>query len=337
MDISRSVGSRIAGAAIAAVLAVPVLLATAVPAAAAVNCTTSHCATVQIVFATNLGNVGKGVVTSGDGVLNCADNYGSASGICSDKVSWPLGSPSTTITLTGTPSAGTRACYSADGLNDACSPVGQTYVLQKVLLPNGTPSVIFFFDVTQDTLIVQTIGTGTGDVYYNSTVVSCSGGGCGSDYNYGTVIQLTAKASTGSFAGWGRDCAGQGPTCTLTMDTTHRVTAAFNLAVASPTANPAATPTRGGSSKSTPAPGQSAALGSPGESVLGATDVPSGSDGTSGSGAPTPSGSPDPAETTTPVTSDGPPWAPIILIIVLVLIGINLMIFQVVRSRRPGP
>ena len=65
----------------------------------------------------------------------------------------------------------------------------------------------------------------------NATVVSCAGSGCGSSYNYGTVIKLTPKASAGFIlAGWGRDCAGQGSTCTLTMDMTHRVTAAFNLA-----------------------------------------------------------------------------------------------------------
>lgn len=335
MDISRSVRSRIAAVAVAAVMAVPVLLATA-PPAAAVNCTTSHCATIDVVFATNLGNVGKGLVTSGDGVLDCLDSYGHSVGTCSDRVSWPLGSPTTTVTLTGTPDPGTYACYSADGMNDVCGPVGQTYVLHEVLLPNATSSPIFFFDVTQDTLVVGTTGTGTGAVYYGSTMVSCPGGECGSNYNYGTVIQLTAKASLGSFAGWGRDCAGQGSTCTLTMNATHRVTAAFNLAAPSPTTNAGATPTRGGSSKSTPAAGRSSAFESPGESVLGATDIPSGSDGGQGSGAALASASPDPTPPTASANSDGPPWTPIILIIVLVLVGINLMIFQVVRSRRPG-
>jgi hypothetical protein len=317
---------------IASSLALPALFATASPAAAA-NCTTSNCATVNVVFATGMGNPGYGLITGSDGGLSCSDVSGHGTGTCSDKVSWALASSSDAFTLTAAPHTGSQACYSHDGANLACSPVGQNYVLHLTLLPNTSTSSIFFFILTQDTLVVSMTGSGTGVVKANGTVVSCPGSACGRNYNYGDVLQFTAIASKGTFQKWGGDCAGQGPTCVLAMTATHRVSAEFDLAATpAPTSPTGPHPTRtpGPVAGSTAAPDASGSLGL---TVLAATAEDSASDlaaiATSAGTSPEPlaaaAGSQD---------SGGTPWIPIILVVVLLVAGANLAIFQVVRARR---
>jgi hypothetical protein len=272
--------------------------------------------------------------------MDCLDSYGSAVGTCSDKVSWSIGSPSTSVTLTATPAAGSLACWSPDGINDECGVAGQAINHSAVLLPNGTVSVSFFFELTQETLIVMTTGTGTGAVYYNSTLVSASGGGLGTSYDYGKVIQLTPVNGIGTFKGWGRDCAGQGATCTLTMDATHRVTAEFDLPGATPALTstaepqPTRTPMPGGGSPGAGGalPGSSAG-GSPGSTVLGDTAGPASSGGAESSSSPSLLADPKSAN----LGGSDPPWLPIILLVLLVLVGVNVVVFQLVRARKPGP
>jgi hypothetical protein len=358
MNFSRKVRFQVAVTVFVALFVVVGLQATSSPASA-VNCTTSHCATVEVAFATNLGLLGSGYVTSGDGVIDCNDHAGVASGTCSEKVAWPLGSPTDTITLTATPTAGSKACYSQTPGNDVCSVVDYTYVLNPVLLPNSTVSDTFFFDLTQDTLLVSTSGTGTGDVLNGSVVISCSTE-CGVQYPFGTAVYLTTSVTKGVFKGWGGDCAGQGSTCILPMNGNHIVTAEFDLPAATPTptsptsgstptptATPRptplttarATPIHPRGSGQTPTPNPSLAGSSPGSSVPGATALPavSASSSPSGSAAPavtaTAPADPGPAA---PAKSDGIPWLPIIVLVVLVLVGLNFVVFQIVRGRRPG-
>jgi len=339
VDIHTTIRSRVAAVAVAAAVALPALFLTAVPVAA-VNCTTSHCATLNLVFATNLGNPGYGLVTSSDGVLSCFESAGPASGTCTDKVAWSLASGSTTITLTGSPHTGSQACYSHDGANLACSTLGQNYVLHVTLLPNMSASPIFVFLLSRDTLVVSMTGTGTGVVKANGVVVSCAGGACGKDYNYGDVLQFTTSASKGSFTKWGHDCAGQGATCTLTMTTQHFVSAEFDVAATpapTPTAPTGPRPTRndgsaGGTSGAQSSPGAS---GSAGQEVLGATAGSSESDlGLLSTSAPSAADG-APASPAASSNSDGLPWIPIILVVALLVGGVNLAIFQVTRSRRP--
>lgn len=74
------------------------------------------------------------------------------------------------------------------------------------------------------TLTVNTNGgTGTGTVSCNST-------SCATSYTAGTTVNLVATGTGGStFTSWGGDCSSSGfsSTCSLTMDTSHTVTAAF--------------------------------------------------------------------------------------------------------------
>lgn len=79
---------------------------------------------------------------------------------------------------------------------------------------------------SQYSLAVTKSGTGSGTV--SATGISC-GTDCSEIYNSGTVVSLTASASTGSiFAGWNGDCTGTG-SCDLTMNSNKSVTATFNL------------------------------------------------------------------------------------------------------------
>jgi hypothetical protein len=69
--------------------------------------------------------------------------------------------------------------------------------------------------------------TGPGGVSSSDGVFSC-GNKCYGVYAPGTTVTLTAKPSSGSvLAGWGDACAGNAPTCTVTLDAEHAVTATF--------------------------------------------------------------------------------------------------------------
>jgi Tol biopolymer transport system component len=77
------------------------------------------------------------------------------------------------------------------------------------------------------TMIVTLGGTGTGVVTSDVTGISCPPT-CSFDFQTTDVVTLTANPDPGSdFTGWGGDCSAD--PCTLTMDTTHEVSATFTL------------------------------------------------------------------------------------------------------------
>ncbi|MEO8360568.1 MAG: hypothetical protein ABI672_11105 [Vicinamibacteria bacterium] len=52
----------------------------------------------------------------------------------------------------------------------------------------------------------------------DATAMECSKAVCGASYAVGTRVTLTAVAAEGStFTGWGGDCSGTAPTCTVRM------------------------------------------------------------------------------------------------------------------------
>ncbi len=80
------------------------------------------------------------------------------------------------------------------------------------------------------TLTVNTDGTGAGSVTSNPAGINC-GGTCASNFPDNTQVQLTAAADGGSnFVSWGGDClfAGANLTCTITMNAAKNVSATFN-------------------------------------------------------------------------------------------------------------
>ena len=77
-------------------------------------------------------------------------------------------------------------------------------------------------------LTISRAGTGSGNVSSGPAGISC-GGDCSESYYNATSVTLSASPASGSnFAGWGGDCSGTG-LCTLTMSSSHAVTATFNL------------------------------------------------------------------------------------------------------------
>ena len=146
---------------------------------------------------------GMGTVTSSPAGVDCGT-------MCSaEYVS------STSVTLSAAASTGSRfAGWSGEG----CSGTGTCTVTMSQARDVTATFVALY------TLTVTKTGSGSGTV---------SGGGidcgttCGTDYDDGTVVTLTASASAGSFfAGWSGDCSGTA-SCTVTMTQARAVTATF--------------------------------------------------------------------------------------------------------------
>jgi len=76
-------------------------------------------------------------------------------------------------------------------------------------------------------LSVELAGSGFGVVSSNPAGIDC-GEDCDERYASGTMVILTAKASSQSlFTGWSDSCTGKSPRCTVRMDTARFVTAVF--------------------------------------------------------------------------------------------------------------
>jgi hypothetical protein len=96
---------------------------------------------------------------------------------------------------------------------------------------NSPQNVAVTFDVTVPTytLAVSRVGNGVGTVTSSPPGIDC-GTDCTEDYAFGTVVTLTATASSGSvFGGWSGTCTGPGSTCQVTMSEARSLTATFNL------------------------------------------------------------------------------------------------------------
>jgi hypothetical protein len=82
-------------------------------------------------------------------------------------------------------------------------------------------------NIVVPSLTITTDGTGKGDVSSSDKVISC-GNKCTSPYALGTIVTLSAKASSGSnFAGWSGACTGTA-SCNVTITDAMNVTATFN-------------------------------------------------------------------------------------------------------------
>ena len=84
-------------------------------------------------------------------------------------------------------------------------------------------------NVVPDSVVITKSGTGGGNVDSADRFIAC-GSKCGSTYNAGTSVTLTAKANSGStFAGWTGGCAGTSLTCTVAANGAVAVGATFTL------------------------------------------------------------------------------------------------------------
>jgi hypothetical protein len=98
-------------------------------------------------------------------------------------------------------------------------------------------------NVTPDSVVITKTGTGGGNIDSADKFIAC-GSKCGSTYNAGTIVKLTAKANSGStFAGWTGACSGTNGSCSVTATGAIGVGAIF-------TANPTGGGGGGGTSTS---------------------------------------------------------------------------------------
>lgn len=158
--------------------------------------------------------VGSGTVTSSPSGIDCG-------GACA--ASFTTG---TSITLTATPATG----YTFSGWSGACSGTSTCAVTM-----GATPiAVTATFVPMRFTLSVSRTGTGDGSVSSSPSGITCPPAAtCSAEYDYGTMVTLTAAPSTGStFTGWSGapsgTCTGAGP-CTVTMTQARAISAAFAL------------------------------------------------------------------------------------------------------------
>ena len=124
----------------------------------------------------------SGTVTSNPAGITCGSD-------CTENYA-----PSTRVTLTHSEASGTTfAGWSGGG----CSGTGTCVVTMDT-----DKAVTATFNITQYTLIVVKLGTGSGTVTSSPAGINC-GTTCNTQYDTGTQVTLTSSAASGStFAGW---------------------------------------------------------------------------------------------------------------------------------------
>ncbi len=101
----------------------------------------------------------------------------------------------------------------------------------------GNTSLTASFTLKQQPLTVTVNGTGSGTVTSSPGTINCMAGGsasaCSATYTHGTMVTLTAAATSGggnTFAAWGGACAGvMTSTCSVSMTQARTVSATFNV------------------------------------------------------------------------------------------------------------
>jgi Divergent InlB B-repeat domain/Bacterial Ig domain/Glucodextranase, domain B len=103
----------------------------------------------------------------------------------------------------------------------------------RVYAKNGdsaeaSSAITIYYTAPATKFTLTTTKTGQGTITSNLPGINC-GTTCAFDYASGTSITLTATPDAGSsFSSWGGACAGTNNTCTITMNQSENVTAAFN-------------------------------------------------------------------------------------------------------------
>ena len=146
---------------------------------------------------------GTGTVTSTPGGISCGSTCSAPFGIVP-------------VTLTATAAAGSTFA----GWSGACSGTGTCSVAM------GSDRAVTARFESDKTLTLTKSGNGAGAVTSNPAGLSC-GADCAHTFRYGTVLTLTAAATSRSlFSGWSGACSGS-TTCTVTMSAARSVTATF--------------------------------------------------------------------------------------------------------------
>jgi len=150
---------------------------------------------------------GSGTVSSLDGAINCGN-------LCTATYS-----PNTQVSLTATPSAGSRF----DGWSGDCSGTNSTV---QVTMDSDKTCTATFTQITHPVL-VSINPSGAGTVTSNPQGIDCPTT-CQASFAEGTAVTLTANANTGyQFDTWNGCDSVNGNQCTLTMNASKNVTANF--------------------------------------------------------------------------------------------------------------
>jgi len=162
----------------------------------------------------NLAGDGAGSVISDPSGIDCGEEVTDCSAVFYE------GDP---VTLTA--SAITGSTFA--GWSGSCSGTAPTCVVTMDM----TRSVTATFDMAPTyTLSISLLGEGTGNIGSNPAGIDCGDGGtdCIAVFYEGTVITLTATATTGSnFAGWGGDASGTNNPLIIKMDGNKPIEANF--------------------------------------------------------------------------------------------------------------
>jgi hypothetical protein len=163
---------------------------------------------------------GAGLVSASIGGLSCSLTPTARSGSCLAQYS-----AGTVVVLTATPVAGSEF----DGWSGAC---GGTSTCQLTL--TATANVQATFGAAPQRVTVTGAGSGTGVVTSTPVGIACTSttgtvaGSCDAPFAGGNAVVLTALANSASvFTGWGGDCTGILPSCTVMASASRSVQARF--------------------------------------------------------------------------------------------------------------
>ena len=159
---------------------------------------------------------GTGTVASDPAGIDCGP------GCQSQTSEFAATPPSTLVTLTATPEAGSEF---QSWTGNCVEIAGNVCVVDADNVNNITAN----FSTNLRRLTVSVVGNGEGKVTSSPAGIDC-GTACEGDFDLGTTVTLTAAASGQSaFAGWGGACASAGTsaTCQVTMDQARSATATF--------------------------------------------------------------------------------------------------------------
>ncbi|MBF0536921.1 MAG: VCBS repeat-containing protein [Nitrospirae bacterium] len=172
-----------------------------------VTATFNHQYTLTVTKAGNAAATSK--VTISPGTLTWNGNIGSA-----------IYNEGDSVTLTATVPNGSTFT----GWSGGCTGTVLTCTLNVYSVTNITATFVVGYQLT-----VTKSGSGTGAVTASPGNLALIGNTATAIYNSGVPVTLTATPDAGStFTGWGGDCTGTGPTCSVAMLTAKSVTATFD-------------------------------------------------------------------------------------------------------------